>query len=101
MRALKTATVVMGVLILVGTAVPIATMIKRATAPAPTQATPGFVPSAASINATLREPAGTQITALATSGELLAVSLRGGGPERVVLIDPRSGEVRGRVTLLP
>ncbi|HJS88174.1 MAG TPA: hypothetical protein VJ779_22210 [Acetobacteraceae bacterium] len=98
MRALKTATVVMGVLILAGTAVLIATIIKRQTAPAPAA---GFVPSAASIALTLHEPAGSQITGLAASGDALAVSIHGGGPDRIVLIDPRTGEARGRITLAP
>jgi hypothetical protein len=101
MRALKAATVVMGVLILVGTAVLIAAMVKRATAPVPMRSTAGFVPSATSIGATLREPAGSQITGLAASGDVLAVSIHGGGPDRVVLIDPRTGEVTGRITLAP
>ncbi len=100
MRALKTATVVMGVLILVGTAVLIATIIKRSTAPAPVPAA-GFVPAAASIAATLHEPADSQITGLAGSGDTLAISVHGGGPDRVVLIDPHTGEVRGHVTLAP
>jgi len=52
MRALKAATIVMGVLILVGTAVLIATIFKRASAPA----TGGFVPAAATFAATLHEP---------------------------------------------
>lgn len=99
MRALKAATVVMGVLILAGTAVLIATIFKRASAPAP--AAGGFVPSAASIATTLREPAGTRITGLAATGDALALALQGGGPDRVILIDPRTGEPRGRITLAP
>ena len=98
MRALKAATVVMGVLILAGTAVLVATIVKRATAPAPAA---GFVPSVASVAATLHEPPGTQIAGVAASGDALAITLRGGGPDRVVLIDPRTGEVRGRVALAP
>jgi hypothetical protein len=101
MRALKAATVVMGVLILVGTAVLIATMVKRATTRAPLPAASGFVPSAVSVGVTLREPPGSQITGLAASGDVLALSVHGGGPDRVVLVDPRTGEVRGRVTLVP
>jgi hypothetical protein len=100
MRVLKTATVVMGVLILAGTAVLIATIARRATAPVPMPAA-GFVPSAASVAATLHEPPGTQITGVAAGGDALAISLRGGGPDRIVLIDPRTGEVRGRVALAP
>ncbi len=100
MRALRAATVVMGVLILAGTAVLIATIVKRATAPAPL-ASGAFVPAAAPLGAVLHEPVGTRITGLAATGDLLALSLQGSGGDRVVLIDPRTGEVRGRVTLAP
>ncbi len=99
MRALKAATVVMGVLILVGTAVLIATIFKRATAPAP--AGGGFVPSAASVGTTLHEPSGTRIIGLAATTDVLALALQGGGPDRVILVDPRTGESRGRITLAP
>ncbi len=101
MRALKAATVAMGVLILVGTAVLIGAMVKRATLPAPTQAASGHVPSVVSIGAMLHEPPGSRITGLAATGDVLAVSMQGGGPDRVVLIDPHTGEVRGRITLVP
>lgn len=97
MGALKAATVVMGVLILIGTAVLIATIFKRATAPAP--AAGGYVP--ALIATTLHEPAGTRIAGLAAIGDVLALRLEGGGPDRVVLLDPRTGEPRGRITLGP
>jgi hypothetical protein len=97
MRALKAATIVMGVLILVGTAVLIATIFKRATAPAKG----GFVPAAATLATMLHEPPGTRITGIAAVGDALALTLEGGGPGRVVLIDPRTGEPRGRITLAP
>lgn len=100
MRALKAATIVMGVLILLGTAVVIATIVKRATAPAPAGSA-GVVPAAAAFATVLREPAGTEITGLAAVGESIALSLHGGGPDRVVLIDPRTGDTQGRVTLAP
>ncbi|MEO8715988.1 MAG: hypothetical protein ABI369_13340 [Acetobacteraceae bacterium] len=96
MRALKAATIVMGVLILLGTAVLIATILKRATAPAPPA---GIVP--ALVATALHEPAGTRISGIAAVGEALALSLQGGGPDRVVLIDPRTLEPRGRITLAP
>lgn len=100
MRALKAATIVMGVLILLGTAVVIATIIKRATQPAPAGSA-GVVPAAAAYTTVLHEPAGTAITSLAVVGGSLALSLHGGGPDRVVLVDPRTGETQGRITLAP
>ena len=100
MRALKAATIVMGVLILLGTAVVIATIIKRATQPAP-NGSAGVVPAGAAYAAVLREPAGSEIAGLAAVGDSLALALHGGGPDRVVLFDPRTGEAQGRITLAP
>ncbi|HEY5301347.1 MAG TPA: hypothetical protein VIJ55_11785 [Acetobacteraceae bacterium] len=100
MRALKAATIVMGILIVVGTAVLIAVIFKRANAPHPA-AGGGLVPSAARFATMLHEPAGTRITGLAAIGDALALSLQGGGADRVILIDPRTGETRGRITLAP
>lgn len=48
---------------------------------------------------TLDEPAGTQILAASHSGDTVALTLRGGGPDRVVTIDARSGRVTGRIVL--
>ncbi len=100
MRALKAATIVMGVLILLGTAIVVATIVKRSTQPAPAGSA-AMVPTAAAFAAALHEPAGTEIRSLAAVGDLLALALHGGGPDRVVLIDPRTGETQGRITLAP
>jgi hypothetical protein len=93
MRALKAATIIMGVLILAGTAVLIATIVKRASAPAPVAS------AAAPFAVKLEEPAGTRITGVTAPGDLLALALAGGGPDRVVLLDPRSGRVAGRIAI--
>ena len=93
MRALKTATIFMGVLILIGTAVVVATIFKRATAPAPAiSASPPFL-------LRLEEPSGTRIAGTTAMASLLALRLTGGGPDRVMLVDPQSGRLAGRVTL--
>lgn len=89
MKALKVLVVLMGVLILAGTAVLIAVIARRALSPT----TPGPVAL------TLDEPAGTRIVGLAAMQDRLAVQLQGGGPDRVLLVDPRSGTVAGRITL--
>jgi voltage-gated potassium channel Kch len=47
----------------------------------------------------LDEPAGTQVVAAAASGDGLALTLRGGGAERVVVVDPRTGRVLGRISV--
>jgi hypothetical protein len=86
-RALLAAVIGMGVLIVLGVGV-IGVTIARRMAAAPGGAA-----------AVLDEPAGTRIAAVAGAGERLAVLLQGGGPDRVVLVDPRTGAVSGRVGL--
>lgn len=88
MQALKVVTIAMGVLILVGTAVLVAVIAHRSS---PVSAGP--------VALTLDEPAGTHIAGIAATQDRLAVTLQGGGADRVVLVDPRSGVVTGRITL--
>jgi len=98
MRALKIATIVMGVLIVVGTTGLIIGVARRA---APT--TPGAVLPAAALPAfvsgVLDEPSGTRIAAIVAIRERLAVQLQGGGVDRIVLVDPATGAVAGRISL--
>jgi hypothetical protein len=89
MRALTGLTVFMGVLILAGTAVLIAVIVNRAASPAPERR----------FAVTLDEPAGTRIAGIAALQDRLGVELQGGGPDRVVLIDPRTGVQFGRIAL--
>ena len=93
MKAVKLAVLVMGVLILLGTAVIIGTVIRRATSGAPATVTATVTATAATTAgppfvALLDEPAGTAIAGIVPVRDLLAVHLRGGGPDRVLLIDP-------------
>ncbi len=60
---------------------------------------PAPPPIAASL--LLDEPAGTHILSIAATGRFLAVLLQGGGPDRVVLLDPEHGRIAGRVGLRP
>jgi hypothetical protein len=102
MRALTVVTIVMGVMILAGTGVLVAVIAHRIVSPAPGS---GQLPSGASaagaapVSLALDEPAGTHIAGVAAAGDRLAVQLQGGGSDRVVLVDPRSGIVTGRITL--
>ena len=89
MRVLTAVTIAMGVLILLGTTVLIVTIIHRADAPA------------APLALTLHEPAGTAIAGIADAGGDLAIALHGGGPDRVVVVDPHTGAVAGRIALRP
>jgi len=92
MRAVKIATIAMGVLILLGTTVILVTIVKRSISGAP-----GMPEKAFAI--VLDEPAGTGIVGIAPVRDRLAVQLRGGGMDRVLLIDPASGAVVGRISL--
>jgi hypothetical protein len=107
-RALKVAVVVMGLVIVIGTGVLVAVIVKRVTQShiggqaartEPVRVPPvlgGTEPSVG--GAVLDEPAGTHIVAVAGYAEGLAVTLSGGGPDRVVLLD-RDLRVVGRVGL--
>ena len=91
MRFLKVLTIGMGVLIVVATTVLVVVIARRiggAGAAAP-----------ASVAVLLDEPAGTRIAGIASAGDRLAVQLQGGGADRVVLVDPRTGAVAGRIGL--
>jgi hypothetical protein len=94
MRALKIATIVMGVLIVIGTTGLIIGVARRASMPAPAEVT---LPT--SVAAVLDEPAGTRIAGIVAVHDRLAVRLEGGGVDRVVLIDPATGAVAGRISL--
>jgi hypothetical protein len=51
------------------------------------------------VAAVLEEPAGTRIAGIAAVQDRLAVQLQGGGVDRVLLLDPRTGAVAGRISL--
>jgi hypothetical protein len=90
MRFLKAVTIGMAVLIVIATTVLIVVIAKRLG---------GGATVTAPIAALLDEPAGTRIAAIAAAGDRLAVQLQGGGPDRVLLVDPRTGAVVGRIGL--
>lgn len=107
MRVLQAVVILMGVLILGGTAAVIAIIVHRASAPGhrtnefvgspshgPALAGPGV---AAPI--VLDEPAGTRIAAATAADERLVLQLVGGGPDRVVVLNLRGGAVLARVAL--
>ncbi len=91
MRALTALTVAMGVLIFIGSAVLVIALVKRASTPES---------PVAAFSVTLDEPPGTHIADVAGTADRMTVSLQGGGPDRLVLIDPRSGAILGRISLV-
>ena len=89
MRFLKFITIAMAVLIVAGTTVLLVVISRRIVAPA-------APPQMAVL---LDEPAGTRIAGVAGVGDRIAVRLEGGGADRVVLLDARTGAVAGRIGL--
>lgn len=90
MRALKILTIVMAVMIVVAVVILGVTILRRMNAPAG----PAFA-----AQAVLDEPAGTRIVGIAGLQDRLAVQLQGGGADRVLFLDPRTGQVLGRAAL--
>lgn len=89
MRLLKVLTIVMAVLIVLGTTALLVVIARRLGSPV----------AGAPIAVLLGEPAGTRIAGIATAGDRLAVQLQGGGADRIVLLDARTGAVAGRIGL--
>lgn len=94
MRALKIAVIVMGALIVAGTAALVVAVVRRAGTPAVAVAEPAVA------TVVLQEPEGTRIMGIAAVQDRLALQLQGGGGDRVVLVDPRTGTVAGRISLV-
>ncbi len=90
MRALVSLTIVMGVLIVIGTATVAVTIVRRMGAAAPRPLADTLV----------EEPAGTRIAGVAGLGDRLALLLQGGGSDRVLLLDPATGRSLGYVKLV-
>lgn len=87
-RGLLASVIIMGVLIVVGVATLAITIVRRLSAP----------PLAES-DLVLNEPPGTRMQSIAAAGDRLAILLTGGGADRIVLFDPRTGQVRGHIDL--
>ncbi len=100
LRMLKIASIGMAVLIVLGTSGLFVVMMKRGVSTptaAPAMATTPL--SATPLAAVLDEPVGSRIVGIAVVQDRLAVQLQGGGVDRVLLVDPRTGAVAGRVSL--
>lgn len=94
MRWLMVAVIGMGVLIVAGVAVLAVLLVQRMSAVSPPIASAGSTPLV-----TLDEPAGTRIVGASPAGDRVAIVLGGGGPDRVVIVETRTGAVLGRVGL--
>ncbi len=90
MACLKIAVVVMGGVIIGGTATLIAVVAMRAA---------GSGGSPPVVSTVLEEPAGSRIAGIAATRDRLAVQVQGGGMDRIILIDPATGALAGRISL--
>ena len=100
MNALKAVVIVMGILIVVGAAVVVVTIINRLGTPAEETAPPASVAPAAAPRAfgsrDLDLPAGARIVeTVADAGRLYLRVRLAGGEERVLVIDPGTGATLG------
>jgi len=89
-RPLLIAVVAMGVLILLVTTVVVVKLVKD------------MVNGPASVTLTttmLRQPAGSHIVTITTVGDRLGVLVTGGGPDRILFVEPDSGKVAGQLML--
>lgn len=101
LRGLKAAVGIMGVLIVVGTAVVIGTIIHRLYARSstpPPQAAPLSTPAAPAVLPGTLPPAGLlpaeHISGIAAAGADVAVWVSGPGGDRLLLLNPANGQVR-------
>lgn len=94
MRWLMVLVVAMGVLIVAGVTTIGVTIVHRMSVAPPT-----VVHDAVMHDAVLDEPAGTHIAGVSALPDRLALRLVGGGADRVVVVDLRTGQVVGRAAL--
>ena len=89
-RPLLIVVIAMAVLIFLVTTVVVVKLIKDfVTTPAPEAMT----------EATLRQPLGSHIVTITTVGGRIGVLLTGGGPDRVLMVDPANGRIAGQIVL--
>lgn len=96
----------MGILIAVGATVLVVLLVQRMSSAATPNASAvvaspatRVVESAEAAAAVLDEPAGTRISGVSLAGERMAVQLAGGGPDRIVIVDTRTGRIAARAAL--
>ncbi len=96
MQALKVLVVAMAVLIIAGVVVLAVTIAGRLARPPDLAIGPV---GAVGASVLLDEPAGTRVSGSAVAAGTLALTLSGGGPGRVVVLDLSSGRVLRRIAL--
>ena len=90
-RPLLIVVIAMGVLILLVTTVVVVKLVKDVVSGPPAAVT--------LTTSMLRQPAGSHIVTIAAVGGRLSVLITGGGPDRILLVDPGTGKVDGQLML--
>jgi hypothetical protein len=90
-RPLLIAVIAMGVLILLVTTVVVVKLVKDMVSGPP--------PSVTLTTTMLRQPAGSHIVTITTVGDRLGVLVSGGGPDRILFVEPDTGKVAGQLML--
>jgi hypothetical protein len=89
-KPLLIAVIAMGVLIVVATTVVVVKLVKDVVAG----------PATVTLTTTmLRQPPGSHIVTIAAVDGRLSVLLNGGGPDRILFVDPGTGKVAGQLML--
>jgi hypothetical protein len=95
-RLLKIAVILMGILLVGGFALVVATMVYQASRLGQEAA-----PALSGVETELAIPKDAEVTGLALDGDRLALHLRTAGSQELVVIDLNSGKVVARIRLKP
>jgi hypothetical protein len=101
MKAIKTLVIFMGVLLVAGLGMlGYGLMSKAGHKAAHTQA-PAPAAAAGFGTVTVPLPAGARVESIVQAGERVVLRVTGGGGERVIVLDPATGQVAGSFVLAP
>ena len=104
-RPLLIAVIVMGVLVIAATSVVIVKLVQdiagggRHASSTASSIVPGEPQKITLTTQMLDQPGGSHIVSIATAGGRLAVLINGGGPDRILFVDPVTGAVTGQLML--
>lgn len=100
-RPLLIAVIAMGVLVVLGTTVVIVKVVKDIVSGSAhgTAASSTTADTIALTTNMLSQPDGSHIVNIAGVGDRLSVLVSGGGPDRVLFVDPATGHVTGQLML--
>jgi hypothetical protein len=93
-RPLLIAVIAMGVLIVLVTTIVVVKLVKDVVAG------PATSPASVTLTTTmLHQPPGAHIVTIAAVGDRLSILLKGGGPDRILFVNPGTGKVAGQLML--